>query len=102
MNTTYLYRVLVAGTISLLAATSVLASPDYSMSQIREWVQRGEILPLETILKQHQLHGRLLDLEVEHEHGRLIYELELLRDDGHVVEIEVDARNGRILKESID
>jgi uncharacterized membrane protein YkoI len=61
-------------------------------------------LPLETILARFpsKKYGKLLDLEVEREHGTVVYEIEFLRSDGRIVEIEVDARNGAILEQEID
>nr|WP_307955374.1 PepSY domain-containing protein [Shewanella putrefaciens] len=51
---------------------------------------------------ESRLQGRLLDLEVEQKHGRIIYELEILRDDGIVYEIKIDAKTGEWLKEKVD
>ena len=48
------------------------------------------------------MQGRLLDLEVEAEHGQIMYELEFLREDGHVVELKIDAATGRILEEEVE
>jgi len=100
MKTVFIFQVLVAGTISL--ASTVFASSDLSESQIRQLVREGRILPLEQILQRHRQQGRLLDLEVEREHGMIIYELELLRDDGRVLELEIDAASGEILEQSIE
>ena len=100
MKTTWLFPALVAGTISCQA----LASEELDQAQIRELVRQGEILPLETILARfpEKKFGKLLDLEAEREHGSVIYEIEFLRADGRVVEVEVDARDGTILKQEVD
>lgn len=100
MKTIYLFLALVAGTTSFQSS----ASEELSQAEIRERVKSGEILSLETILQQfpQEQYGKLLDLEVEREHGRIIYEFEFLRTDGYINEIEVDASNGRILKQEID
>ena len=100
MKTMWLFLALVAGTISCQAA----ASEELGQAEIRELVRQGEILPLETILARFPAkeYGKLLDLEVEREHGTVIYEFEFLRTDGRIVEIEVDARNGRILEQEIE
>jgi len=100
MKTMWLFPVLVAGTIS----AQVAASEDLSQAEIRELVRQGEIIPLETILAQFPPgeYGKLLDLEAEREHGTVVYEFEFLRADGRIVEIEVDARNGRILEQKIE
>ena len=100
MKTTWLFLALVAGTISC----QVMASEALGQAEIRELVRQGEILPLETILERFppDEYGRLLDLEVEREHGAVIYEFEFLRADGRIVEIEVDASDGRILQQEVE
>lgn len=44
----------------------------------------------------------LLEAELEEEDGLFIYEVELLTGDGVVRELELDARDGRILKDEVD
>jgi uncharacterized membrane protein YkoI len=61
----------------------------------------GEILSLEAITEQYRQSrpaGRILEAELEHEHGRYVYELEILYDDGSVVEMEYDAETGELLE----
>lgn len=49
------------------------------------------------------LPGRsLLEAELEEEHGAYVYEVELLTTGGVVRELELDARDGRILKDEED
>jgi uncharacterized membrane protein YkoI len=92
----WLFLALVVGTISLEA----YADNEFDSSMIRELVRRGEILSLDRILQKHpQLSTqRLLDLEVELEDGRIVYELEFLQADGSVVKQVIDAQNGDFLK----
>ena len=100
MKTMWLFPALVAGTINF----QVTASEELGQAKIRELVRQGEILPLETILARFPAkeYGKLLDLEVELEHGIVVYEFEFLRTDGRIVEVEVDARNGAILEQEIE
>ncbi len=100
MKMMLLFPALVAGTISY----NVAASDDLDQSEIRELVRLGEIMPLEAILTQFPAKefGKLLDLEVEREDGVVVYEFEFLRADGRIVEIEVDARNAKILEQEIE
>ena len=100
MKMMLLFPALVAGTISY----QVAASEDLGQSEIRELVRQGEIMPLEAILIQFPAKefGKLLDLEVEREDGVVVYEFEFLRADGRIVEIEVDARNGKILEQEFE
>ena len=100
MKTTWLFPVLVAGTISGQA----IAGEELGQAEIRELVRQGEILPLETILARlpAEKFGRLLDLEVEREQGTVVYEIEFLSADGRIVEVEVDARDGSVLQAEVD
>jgi len=65
----------------------------------RRLMEAGEILPLQEILDsiRREREGRLLEVELEHEHGRYIYEIELLTEDGRVWEYKLDAATGEML-----
>ena len=59
----------------------------------------GEIISLAELLRRPELAGqRVIEAELEDEHGRLVYELELLGDDGRVEERYYDAVSGQLLK----
>jgi len=78
-------------------AQIVLADDDYrEAKRLRE---SGEIMPLEEILKnvRRTYPGRILEVELENEKGRVIYELEILGDDSIVREIYIDAKSGKLL-----
>ncbi len=64
----------------------------------------GEILPLEEILKisRKQIQGYILEVELEHDDGQLIYEIEILDKKGITWEMELDARTGQIIKQEQD
>ena len=100
MMTMFIYLVMVVGTIS----SNAVADEEYSADQIRHLVKKGEILPLETILKKYRplIQGRLLDLEVEREYGLIVYELEFLKENGEVHELVINAANGQLIKQEID
>lgn len=65
----------------------------------RKAVAAGERLPLSTILAGIEAShgGRILEIERDTFKGREIYEIELLQDDGRVIELSVDAGNGEII-----
>jgi uncharacterized membrane protein YkoI len=75
-----------------------LADEDYGTA--RALVEKGEILSLDQILDKagQHLQGRILEIEVEREGGRYIYEVEILDDHGVVKELEIDAASGVLLK----
>ena len=82
----------------MAAAFVVLADDDYKEAyRLRS---SAEIISLEEIIESLKLHpsDRILEVESEFEHGRRVYELEILTRDGYIEEIEVDARTGRILE----
>jgi len=69
-----------------------------------ELLDAGKVLPLSAIRKRYteKLKGRLLDVEIEEEGGRIIYELEILQADSIVYEIKIDAQNGEWLSEEVE
>lgn len=101
MTITFRYLVMALGMISSIASR---ADEPLAHADIRRLVETGEVLPLSDILEKHQtrIHGRILDLEVEHEHGRIVYEIEFMGDDGVIHEAYIDASNGDWLKEEIE
>lgn len=81
-----------------------LATSNADQKDARKLVAQGEILSLDQILaevkKSHQ--GRILEVELEHKHGRLLYELELIDQNGIVWELYYDAKSGELLKSKQD
>lgn len=72
--------------------------------RIRHKVRKDNLLPLERILELHKdrITGRILDLEVEREHGKIIYEMEYIDGDGVIREVYIDAATGDWLKEEVE
>jgi uncharacterized membrane protein YkoI len=70
----------------------------------RKLVQSGEILPLERILEnlKKRTNGRVLEVEIERKAGRLIYEIEIVDEQGVVKEFVFDASNGDLLNEKVE
>ena len=82
--------------LGLLAGT-ILADQHSEVLRLR---QQEQILPLEQILQHLQLKPseRLLEVEYEFEDGRHIYEIEYITSEGYILEVEVDAKTGKVLK----
>lgn len=77
------------------------ASEDHE--DVRELRESGAILPLSELLARPDLQGlRVLEAEIEREHGRLVYELELLDESGRVRERYFDAASGEPLNDKGD
>jgi uncharacterized membrane protein YkoI len=66
----------------------------------RAAVQAGQVLPLPILLERLQrTHpGQVLELELDRENGRWVYELRLLQANGHLLKLEVDAGTAQVLE----
>lgn len=67
--------------------------------EAKKLLESGDILPLENILKKVRAlqPGKILDIELESEHNRTIYEIELLTPEGRVLELTIDAKTAELL-----
>jgi uncharacterized membrane protein YkoI len=85
--------------VGLLAGTAAFAD-SLSPDRVRALVERGEILPLEEILKRNgpDLGGRIIEIELERKRGAYVYEIKVLRPDGRYLELKIDARTGAIVR----
>lgn len=82
-----------------LAWAAPVAAEKMDHEQVLQLKERGELLPLKVVLQRHRdrLWGRLIDLELEHQQGRWVYELELIDPRGVVLEYRIDAKSGEWL-----
>ena len=107
---TRLASAVVAATL-LASLTPVLADDGHKLNSSRDdeqeqrdiildAVRRGQILPLpklrEVVLRRWP--GELVALKVDRDDGRIRYEFRILRPDGRLTEIEVDAADGSVLE----
>lgn len=65
----------------------------------REALERGEVLPLATIigLVESKVDARIIEVEFEEREGKYIYEFELITPAGRLLEAIADAVTGEIL-----
>ncbi|MEN8174417.1 MAG: PepSY domain-containing protein [Pseudomonadota bacterium] len=81
--------------------TTAGASDDHDVA--RELRDSGDILPLSDLLARTGLAGqRVIEAELERENGRLVYELELLDQDGRIRERYFDAVTGKPVGEAAE
>ena len=97
-----------SSTLPLIALTSLLAAAllnvpaiasDKDHDRAREALKAGQVMPLRTVLEslEREYPGQVLDIEIEEEHGRLIYEVKLLQSDGRLIKLELDAKTATVL-----
>jgi uncharacterized membrane protein YkoI len=103
MNKLFPPALALSAVLGLGAITSPALASDHKKSDheaARAALARGEILPLPRILTiaTGKVPGDVLEVELEDEHGRLIYDLKILARNGRVREVEIDAKTGAVLK----
>ena len=89
----------------MTAVALTAAADDIGPNEALRLRQAGEILALEKLLDiALSLHpgARLLEAELEEDDGQYIYEVELITRSGVVRDIEINARDGRILTDEED
>lgn len=89
------------GLAGLLPALPASAHGDDDHERARAALRAGEVLPLATLLERLQRShpGRVLEVELERDDGRWVYEVKLLRADGQLLKLALDARNGDVLSQ---
>lgn len=87
--------------VSLAAAWPAQAGDDHDHDhdRARQALAAGEILPLQAILDRvgRAAAGQIMEVELERQDGRWIYEIKLLRGDGSLAKLKLDARDGTVL-----
>ena len=88
-----------AAGIALVLLLVGSAVGDQPWESLHGEVNRGEVVPLETILDWLEAHyiGEVLEVEVEREGGYVEYEIKLLGPQSQVVEFEFDGHNGQLM-----
>lgn len=82
---------------ALVAAAAAAGSADHERA--RAAVQSGAVLPLHTVLERLQRShpGQVLEVELERDDGRWVYEVRLLQADGRLLKLVLDARTAEVL-----
>jgi uncharacterized membrane protein YkoI len=80
------------------------AQADEDHEVARDAVERGELLPLSKILQlaEQKYPGRVLEVDLDREKGRFLYELEILLEDGRVIELTYDGQTGELLESEVE
>jgi hypothetical protein len=80
-------------------ATVAHAGSPGDHERARAAVQAGEVLPLPVLLERlGKTHpGQVLELELERDEGRWIYDIKLLEPGGRVAKLQVDAHTAEVL-----
>jgi hypothetical protein len=93
-------RLLALSLLSGLALPAAWGSEKLDHEKARAAVEAGQVLPLPTLLERlRRTHpGQVLELELERDDGRWIYEVKLLQANGQLLKLEVDAATAQVLQ----
>ncbi|HVY05243.1 MAG TPA: PepSY domain-containing protein [Burkholderiales bacterium] len=88
----------------LAAAAAWAADKAANPSPVEQAVQAHETLPMEDIIRRAKAEqpGQVQEIELEHKHGRLLYEVNLVADDGSKKELKFDAKTGELVSKKDD
>ena len=84
-----------AGTAGMLPARADEADHE----RARQALEAGEIMPLRVILErvERDYPGRVMEVELEREDGRWLYEIRLVQRGGRMLKLEVDGADAKVL-----
>ncbi len=99
----YFAVLLIVSIIIVLAGTTAYSDSTSKKNRHQDVYQQRQshnILPFQEVLKKVRPHiqGEIIETEFEMEDGIPIYEFKYIDKNGYVLEMEVDARTGRIIK----
>lgn len=72
--------------------------------EARRALEQGLVRPLEQIIVEARKHveGDLIEVELEREGDRYIYELEFIQPSGQIIELQLDAKTMAIVEDDDD
>lgn len=94
----------VLGLISVGATTNVLANnhhKHHKHEQVRQAFATGQVMSLKDVLSKAEQEFPGEVIEIEFEKGRndnFVYDIKMLREDGNLMKLKVDATNADVLK----
>lgn len=95
-------RFLALVALAALSAPSLADPPARDHERARDARSSGQFVSLQAILDDAEARepGRIIEVDLDEEDDE--YEIEILRADGIVVELEYDARTGELLDRDIE
>lgn len=84
----------------VLALSSAAPGLAVDIDEVMRLKESGAIMSLEDLLERvrREYPGRIIEIELEKENGKYVYEIDLVDEDGIVWELELDASTGDLLK----
>lgn len=95
----FLKQLMLTGLLTGALVAMPAIGRDDDHDRAREALKAGQVMPLRAVLErlEREHPGQVLDIEIEEEDGRLIYEVKLLQNDGRLIKLELDAKTATVL-----
>jgi uncharacterized membrane protein YkoI len=84
---------------ALLCSAPGHARDGHDHDRARHALEAGEVMPLRVILDrvEREYPGRIMEVELERQEDRWVYEIKLLRPGGTLMKLKVDGHSGELL-----
>lgn len=95
---------LVVPTLFVLTCTNAFADDDVRVDEAQRLIQAGTVQPFESLNEKalKARAGEIISTELEHEHGRYVYNVDIRDAQGGEWDLELDASNGEVLQNQQD
>lgn len=92
-------RAIILGCSLLIAGPAHADSDKIGSDVVRELVARGELMPLDEILRRNdkEIAGRIIEIDLERKLIGYVYEIKVLRPDGRKLELKINGQTGVII-----
>lgn len=99
-STHLLLPLLLLGMALLVTPFAGHADDHKDQDRARQALLQGKVMSLRDVLDivQRDFPGEPVEIEFEEDDGMFMYEIKLIQAPGTIVELDVDARNGDILR----
>lgn len=92
------WGIITAGIVGLLFALGSSAWADEKECKIADLVKDATVTIDQAIkTASEKVPGTVVEAELEREHGKTVWEVEVLGADGHVTEVHIDAATGAVI-----
>jgi len=85
--------------VAASAGVSTASAEEGDHERARQALEAGEVMPLREILDrvERDYPGRVVEVELEREDGRWVYEIKLLQRGGRMLRLDLDAGDASVL-----
>lgn len=85
--------------LTLLPAGAPADPTPGDQDAVRRAVLEGRFRPLAEVMAEvsRVFPGRIIEMELEEEEGRMVYEFDIMTPEGRLIEVDTDAMTGAIL-----